>query len=90
MYTSVPDDGNWNVTVDGKEAEIVLVGDAIISLELTDGEHEIIFTYKNQAFTYGALITFVCLLTFLAIIYLSDRDTWNSRALKIYQKFKKK
>lgn len=90
MYTSVPDDSNWNVTVDGEDAEIVLVGDAMIALELTEGEHEIVFTYKNQAFTYGALITFVCLLAFLAIIYLSDRDTWNARAVKIYQKFKKK
>ena len=90
MYTSVPNDGNWKVSVDGEDAEIVLVGDAMIALELTEGEHEIVFTYKNQSFVYGALITTVCLLTFLVLIYLSDRQTWNTRAMKIYQRFKKK
>ena len=89
MYTSVPNDGNWNVTVDGEPAEIVLIGDAMIGLDLSKGKHDIVFTYKNNAFTYGALISTVCLLAFLALIYLSDKEAWNARAVKIYKKFKK-
>ena len=89
MYTSVPNDGNWNVTVDGEPAEIVEIGAAMIGIDLTEGRHEIVFTYKNDAFTYGALISTVCLLAFLALIYLSDKEAWNARAVKIYKKFKK-
>ena len=76
--------------VDGKEAELVLVGDAMIGLNLTKGSHEIVFVYDNAAFTYGTLISIVCLLAFLALIYWSDREKWNDRALRIYRFIKKK
>ena len=39
--------------MDGKPAEIVLVGDAMVALELTEGYHEIQFTYYNAAFSLG-------------------------------------
>lgn len=90
MYTSIPDDGNWYVTVDGNEADIVLVGGAMIALELTEGEHSIVFTYKNRAFTFGTIITVVCLLAFLALNYLNDREKWNAKAQTIYRKIRHK
>ncbi len=69
MYTSVPQNGeNWTVTVDGKEAEIVLVGDCMIAVKLTEGTHEIEFTYKNSAYQTGLLASLLCLLIFLGII----------------------
>ena len=94
MYTSVPDDGNWIVKVDGEEAEIVLVGDAMIGVNLSQGQHEIEFTYKNKSFTYGALITTAAVIVFLALIYYYDREKWNERFVKLYNsvtsKFKRK
>ncbi len=90
LYTSIPDDGNWKATVDGKEADIVLIGDAMVGLKLNKGSHEIVFVYENDAFTYGTLITVACLLAFLALIYLSDRQKWNNRAVKVYRFIKKK
>ena len=90
LYTSIPNDGNWKAMVDGKEAELVLVGDAMIGLNLTKGSHEIVFVYENDAFTFGTLISIVCLLAFLALIYWSDREKWNDRALRIYRFIKKK
>ncbi len=69
MYTSIPQNGeNWSVTVDGKEAEIILVGDCMIALELTAGTHEIEFTYKNSAYTLGLLVSLGCLVVFLGIV----------------------
>ena len=70
LYTSIPYDGNWVAEVDGKEAEIVLVGDSMMALELTEGKHEITFRYKNKAFTIGAIISVVSLLAFLGIIFV--------------------
>jgi len=65
MYTSIPQNGNWKATVDGEPAEIVLVGNAMIGVMLTEGEHHITFTYHNSAFTVGCIVTIVSLLLFL-------------------------
>jgi uncharacterized membrane protein YfhO len=60
MYTSVPQDGNWKAFVDGQEAEILLVGDCMISLMLEEGVHQVEFRYENQALRYGAMISAAC------------------------------
>ena len=90
LYTSIPNDGNWKAIVDGTEAELTLVGDAMIGVELTQGYHEIVFVYENRALTYGALISVLCLLVFMALVYWNDREHWNARAMKIYRKVKRK
>ena len=90
LYTSIPDDGNWYVYVDGERAEITTVADAMVGVFLTEGYHDIMFVYHNDAFTYGTLISVICLLVFLLFIYLNDRQKWNERVLKIYHKLKQK
>ena len=57
LYTSIPDDGNWVVMVDGEEAPVVQVLGARVGVELTAGEHTITFLYQNQAFTQGAIVS---------------------------------
>lgn len=74
LYTSVPDDGNWRVKVDGKYEEIILIGEAMIGVRLREGVHEIEFIYENTAFTRGASITAVCLLVFLALVAYQYRN----------------
>ncbi len=72
LYTSIPQcgnrrtdervepDGNWVAYVDGREAEITLVGDAMVALRLSEGVHTVEFRYRNRAFTYGAIISLGC------------------------------
>ncbi len=80
LYTSIPQNGeNWTVTVDGEEAEIVLVGDCMIGLELTQGTHEIQFTYKNSAYTVGLLVSLLSLVVFLGIIAEVYGPKWKQR-----------
>ena len=67
LYTSIPQNGNWHVYVDGQEAEIQLVGDAMIAVNLTAGEHQITFRYRNKSYTVGLLITIFCALAFWGI-----------------------
>ena len=67
LYTSIPQDGNWSATVDGQEAQIVLVGDAMVGLALSEGFHKIEFTYHNKAFALGWKISFLCLGIFLLL-----------------------
>lgn len=68
LYTSIPYDGNWVVTVDGKPVEAVLVGNCMIALNLTEGTHTICFVYRNTAFILGASLSLLCAAAFVALI----------------------
>ena len=70
LYTSIPQNGNWTAEVDGEPAEIVLVGDCMIGLRLTEGTHTVSFSYHNAAFSLGAKITMLCVLIFGGLVYL--------------------
>ena len=75
LYTSIPQDGGWSVTLDGEEAETLLVGDVMTAVKLTEGSHDIEITYRNAAFDLGWKISAICLLLFglTAPIYYSKR-----------------
>ena len=68
LYTSIPQDGNWYVTVDGKAVEPVLVGDVMVGVPLTAGNHTVSFTYRNKAFELGCMISLGCLAVFLLLV----------------------
>ena len=85
LYTSIPQNGNWHVYVDGEEVETRLVGDAMIAVDLTAGEHEITFRYRNKAFTAGLIVTILCALAFWGIAayvhypdYKPTLDKWKA------------
>ena len=67
LYTSIPQDGNWTAYVDGKPANIVLIGDAMCGLSLTEGDHTVSFRYENNAFSLGWKISLCSLFIFLGI-----------------------
>jgi uncharacterized membrane protein YfhO len=67
LYTSIAQDGNWSVLVDGTEAEIQLVGECMIAVELTQGEHTLTFTYRNEAFSIGWKVSALCLAAFVLL-----------------------
>jgi len=67
LYTSIPQNGYWHVDVDGKEAHIVLIGDAMIGVSLPAGNHSLTFTYENRAFSLGWKISLLCAALFLAL-----------------------
>ena len=69
MYTSIPQDGNWSATVDGKPAQIHLIGDAMIALNLSEGNHAVTFSYHNRAFSLGWKISVVCLGVLIGCYY---------------------
>ena len=70
MYTSIPQDGNWTVTVDGQPAEITLVGNVMIGVKLDQGQHNVVFHYHNRAFSLGWKISLGCAAIFAVIIYV--------------------
>ncbi len=79
LYTSIPQNGNWSAYVDGKPAEIAVIGGAMIGLILPEGEHEITLMYSNKAFLIGAIVSAACLFTFAGITIYFYRDTLRKR-----------
>ena len=74
MYTSIPQDGNWQVTVDGKSVEPVLVGDVMVGVPLTEGAHEVTFVYKNKAFSLGWKISLGCVAAVIFVVCMQNRS----------------
>ena len=82
LYTSVPQNGNWHLYVDGQETEPTLVGDCMISAPLTQGEHSIVLKYRNRAFEFGSILTLLCGGTFALFSYLAYRPELEKRRKK--------
>ena len=69
LYTSIPQNGNWYAEVDGEEAEVLAVGDAMTAVMLTEGPHKVRFFYRNKAFAAGWKISLVCVAVFAVLIW---------------------
>jgi len=69
LYASIPQNGNWEVKVDGKPAEIKLVGECMVGVALTEGQHLVEYTYRNAAFALGWKISLVCAAVFAALAF---------------------
>ncbi len=75
LYTSIPQNSNWNVSVDGKPAEAVTIGNAMVGVLVTEGYHAVSFTYENPAFSLGWKISLGCLLLFVGLYWYHYRPT---------------
>jgi len=70
LYTSIPQNGNWQVMVDGEVVQTVLVGDDMIGVPLEEGEHLVTFSYHNGAFSLGWKVTLLCFAVFGGLVLL--------------------
>ena len=73
LYTSIPQDGNWKVFVDGIQVQETIVGDCMIGVMLQQGDHEIEYRYENEAFRYGWKISAAFALIFVICILISGK-----------------
>ena len=85
LYTSIPQDGNWTATVDGKPAQIVLIGGVMVGLNLSEGTHTIEFTYQNRAFSLGWKISVACVLILIICYFMFYQPSFKRRKGK-YEK----
>ena len=68
VFTSIPYDAGWNVYVDGEKVETQMTLDALVSFDITPGEHTIELRYFSNYHKWGMLISLGGLL--LTILYL--------------------
>ena len=78
LYTSIPQNGNWSVKVDGREAPITLIGDAMVGVHLTEGSHTVSFTYRNPAFALGWKVSLACAAALLLLVQTAYRPDWKA------------
>ncbi len=70
VFTSIPQDGGWDVYVDGKKVNDFLIGDALTGFMVGQGTHEITFKYSVPAFGFGLVITIISLLLTLLCLWI--------------------
>ena len=90
LYTSIPQNGNWVVTVDDEEVETKLVGDCMTAVELTEGSHTLTFTYRNKAFSLGWKVTIACFAIFAALVWFLYKPDLSKLGKKKKSKQKSK
>lgn len=82
LYTSIPQDGNWSVYVDGQKAESELIGNCMIAVRLDSGSHTIEFRYRNSSFIMGCIISAlsISIFVFIALLkrHLKNKKTATS------------
>jgi len=86
LYTSIPQNGNWKVKVDGAATEPVLVGECMIGVPLTAGVHTVSFRYVNNAFRWGCVITVLSTIAFAGLVQRYYKPDWK----KLFAEQKKK
>lgn len=67
MFTSIPYDKGWSLTVDGRAVTPRNIFDTFLAVDLTEGEHTIRLSYEPEGVVTGRWITGVSVLVLAAI-----------------------
>lgn len=78
MFTSIPYDQGWTVSVDGEETEAIAFKDALIAIPLSAGNHTIELAYKPQGLKEGMIISLISLVLFMLIL-IGDKKILKSK-----------
>ena len=77
VFTTIPYDAGWEVTVDDREVETVpVLNETLLAFPITPGEHEVEFNYRPDCVTYGRILCLGGLAVFAAACGL---DLYRSR-----------
>ncbi|MGM9653492.1 MAG: YfhO family protein [Eubacteriales bacterium] len=67
VFTSIPYDAGWVVTVDGEEVETLEVLEALMAFRVTPGEHTLEMEYRPSCVRYGLILSGAGLAVFAAV-----------------------
>ncbi len=74
LFTTIPQEPGWTVTVDGKEVKTVTCLDSLIGIDLTAGEHTITMKYWPNYLTLAIILSAIGLsfIGLIAVIEIKD------------------
>lgn len=68
LFLSVPYDGGWLVTVDGKPASVEKALGIFLGIRLSPGTHQVELTYRPVGLVSGAILSGISLLVLLTLL----------------------
>lgn len=71
LFTSIPYDSGWKAYVDGKEVAVNSFKNALVSIKVPSGTHNVEFKFFPEGFAKGLTISVICLLILVGIIIYS-------------------
>ena len=80
IYTSINYDTGWSVYIDGekvKEDDILAIGDALLGVSVTKGEHTVTFKYMPDGLILGAIVSLLALITLIVLFYIKKSKLFN-------------
>lgn len=78
LYSSIPYDEGWTITVDGEKAETFAIGNSQLGIMLKPGIHEIKYKYSPKGLTIGCGISAVTILTLSGLFVLKRKKRTSS------------
>ena len=72
LFLTIPYAEGWSAVVDGQEAEIVSIQDALMGIRLKAGSHDISLRYTPAGFKAGLIISIVSVVMIAGIISVSS------------------
>lgn len=81
LCLSIPYSEGWSAVVDGEAVEIKKADNAFIAIELTEGEHSIVFEYETPWLKESVMISLVGILGYIILLNCERRgkNIWHFR-----------
>lgn len=76
--TSIPQDGGWEVLVDGKKVQTSAICGVLLGFEVPEGEHEVVFRYHVPGLAAGAAVAVLAWAVFVFLV-MQDKRKRNLR-----------
>lgn len=73
LFTSIPYDEGWQVTVDGKVTPYYKIAGSFIGVDMEPGTHTIVFSYTPKGLVPGILITIICLIMLMVSLQVEKQ-----------------
>ncbi len=83
LFTSLPVEKGWEITVDGVKTDYVEILDALIAVPVTSGSHVIEFKFTTAGYPEALIISGTGILLFAAMIFIYVRFFYSKRNGKI-------
>ncbi len=84
MFTSIPYDSGWTVTVDGKKVEPESINGSLMYIHLTQGTHTVEMTYMPTGFIPGFILTAgSCLIFAVLILRIQKKKNQSNKVVTI-------
>ena len=69
VFTSIPYDAGWIVTVDGERVETFCIADALLGFASTPGEHTVVMKYRPDCVKYGLILSAVGIVAYAGLSF---------------------